>query len=152
MKKILTTLMVAMLMAIVPMNLFAEGDTDLGNNPTSGTVELYANVASEYSVKFPSRVDVTPTSKTFNVYAKGDIASDETLTISYDNSSEIKLVDVNTSGKEDIALNISVTGNTFTYETLPVNYSDTSALFTITHAAITAGAYEADLPLVISLA
>lgn len=153
MKKILTVLSVFMMLVAMPIGILAEDDdTTLSNNPEEGTVELYANVASTYSVKFPTRVDVTPTSKDFNVYAKGDIASDETLTISYDDSETINLDDGNATTKSLIPLTINVSSNEFGFDDLPADFDDNVyAQFSITHAAITAGHYTADLPLVIEL-
>ena len=153
MKKVLTALIACLMMFVMPMGILAEeGNTTLENNPEEGIVELYANVTSSYAVKFPTRVDVTPTSKDFNVYVMGDIASDETLTIGYDDSETINLDDGNGTAKSLIPLAINVTGNSFGFDELPAEFDDlTCAQFNVSHEAITAGSYTADLPLVIEL-
>ena len=55
MKKILTLLFVSMLMIAMPSTVFAD-QNDNEVTGESATVELYAAVASQYTVKLPLRV------------------------------------------------------------------------------------------------
>ncbi len=150
MKKILTALFVTLLMICMPANLFA----DQNDNEVTGdeaSVELYALVASQYTVKLPLRVDVAATSTTFNVYAKGSIAADKQLDVTCGNGTHA-LADVTTGSSRSAALTINVSGGTFAANALEANYSDSiKSVFTVTHAALAAGNYSYELPVVIAL-
>ena len=151
MKKYLTVLFVAMMMVILPANIFAEeGMNEVTDD--SATVELEAIKASSYKVKLPKKVDVSETSKTFNVFTAGDIAASEELVISYDSTSTIYLQDVvSGSDKANVALGINAADGTFHSDDLNVDYGDAKAVFTITHGALQAGKYAAVLPVTITL-
>ncbi|MBO5526793.1 MAG: hypothetical protein J5946_01990, partial [Erysipelotrichaceae bacterium] len=66
MKKIITLLFVS-LVALLPCNLFAEEGVNEVNGDEASVV-LYANIASQYTVKLPARVDVRNETTTFNVF------------------------------------------------------------------------------------
>ena len=150
MKKILALLFVSLLMIGIPSNVFADqNDNEVTGESTS--VELYASVASQYTVKLPLRVDVTDTSTNFNVFAKGSIAADKQLDISCGNGQHA-LQDATTGSDRSYALTLNVTGGTFAANILELNYSDSiKSVFTVTHAALAAGNYIYNLPVVISL-
>ena len=137
-------------MIAVPSNIFA----DQNDNEVTGeeaSVELYANIASQYTVKLPLRVDVTNTSTTFNVFAKGSIAADKQLDIAYGSGTHT-LHDTTTGSSRDFALTVNVSGGTFAANVLQVDYSDSiKSVFTITHAVLPAGSYTYNLPVTIAL-
>ena len=137
-------------MICMPATLFADqNDNEVTGNEAS--VELYAVVASQYTVKLPARVDVSATSTTFNVYAKGSIAADKQLDIAC-GSGQHTLTDATTGSDRSFALTLSVSGGSFAAATLPAAYSDSiKSVFTVTHAALTAGNDSYNLPLTISL-
>ncbi len=150
MKKILTLLFVSLLALCMPATVFAEEDmTEVSGDEAS--VELYATVASQYTVKLPARVDVSPENKTFNVYAKGSIAADKKLDVTCGNG-EHALHDQTPGSLRQIALDITVNGGTFAADTLPLNYNEEiKSVFTVTHAALPAGNFVYQLPVTISL-
>lgn len=150
MKKILTVLFVSLMALCMPANIFAEE----GTNEVSGeeaSVELYATIASQYTVKLPARVDVSPVNKTFNVFAKGSIAADKKLDITVGQGTHT-LHDLTAGSNRDVALNITVSDGSFAADILPENYEDQiKSIFTVTHAALAAGNYSYQLPIVIAL-
>ncbi|MBQ9424520.1 MAG: hypothetical protein IJU42_01080 [Erysipelotrichaceae bacterium] len=150
MKKILTLLFVSMLMIAMPSTVFAD-QNDNEVTGESATVELYAAVASQYTVKLPLRVDVSATSTTFNVFAKGSIAADKQLSVSVGSGTHT-LADTINGSNRSYALTLNVSGGTFAADTLEANYSDSiKSVFTVTHAALAAGNYSYNLPIVIAL-
>ncbi|MBQ3295034.1 MAG: hypothetical protein IJI83_07105 [Oscillospiraceae bacterium] len=151
MKKILSVLLVAMMLAIMPATVFADGDTNEVTGD-SATVELEASMTSSYRVRLPKKVDVSDATKTFDVYVCGDIAASEELVIAYTNNETLYLHDTVTgSSKADVPLNISVSGNTFAHNVLPATYDTAKATFTVTHNALQAGRYSAIMPVTITL-
>ena len=150
MKKILTLLFVSLLALSVPANVFADEETTEVTGEQA-SVELYANIASQYTVKLPARVDVTPESKTFNVFAKGSIAADKQLDITVGNGQHA-LVDQTTGSNRSFALTVNISDGTFTAANLPLAYDDSiKSIFTVSHAALLAGNYVYQLPIVIAL-
>ena len=150
MKKFLTTLTASSLLLAMPMNVLAE-DQEITEDCTQN-IKLTANATSSYSVKLPQVFDVTNLSTTLTIYAKGDIAADETLDISYA-SENIALKDTVTANPhEDIPLSFEGDGVSLTWDDIDDDYDkNTSMTITITHGALTSGSWEAQLPITIAL-
>lgn len=148
MKK-LFTLLFATLMVLLPAGVFADEQEVTSD---SATVQLTASKASSYKVKLPQTVDVSSNSTTFNVYAKGDIASNQKITVSVGEGDHI-LKDVLTTSSKQANLSVSVSNGDFLFENLGVeNYSQEKyATFTVTHETLSAGSYAYNLPIVIEL-
>lgn len=152
MKKILTFLFVSILTFCLQATVFAEeGNTEVSDG-SQGTVELFAQIASRYTVKLPRRVDVGSNSTTFNIFAKGSIAANQQLDVTYDDSSEHKLEDQTVGSTRSYPLNIVVNDGSFAADQLTDLYQDAlKATFTVTHTSLMAGNYRCDLPILISL-
>ena len=151
MKKILTLLFVSILLFCLPANVFAEGETTEVSG-SQGTVELYANIASAYSVLLPKKVDVRNDSTDFYVFAKGSITFDKKLDVASDDSSQHVLEDQSAGSDRSYDLQISISNGSFSAERLGSTYQDDlKATFTITHDALPAGNYSYHLPILISL-
>ena len=150
MKKILTLLFISLLAFCVPANIFADEDTTEVSGENASVV-LYAAIPSHYTVKLPARVDVTNVSTQFNVYAKGSIAADKKLDV-IAAQGEHTLRD-NTSGStRSYPLTVNVADGSFAAASLQDDYQDDlKSVFTIGHAALMAGDYSYDLPILISL-
>ena len=150
MKKIITLLFLSLLTFCVPANIFADEEV----NEVSGeqaSVTLYANIASQYSVKLPRRVDVRNEITDFNVFAKGSIAADKKLDVTAAQGQHV-LNDNIAGSTRSYPLNVSATGTSFAADLLTDEYQDNlKAVFTITHAALSAGDYTYELPIVIAL-
>ncbi len=151
MKKILTFLFFSILVFCFPVNVFAEEETTEVSG-SQGTVELYANIASAYSVLLPKKVDIRGDSTDFHVYAKGSIALNKKLDVAFDNSSQHTLEDKIPGSSRSYELHIAVTDGSFAADRLGSTYqNDLKATFTITHDPLKAGNYSYDLPILIAL-
>ena len=151
MKKLFTILCAAALLLAAPMTVFAE-DVEV-HEPGTTNVQLTASATSTYSVKIPQVVDVTALSTTLTVYAKGDIAANEQLSISY-NGAGLQLVDqTNGSNKANIDLSFAGDAALLNWDDIddPEYINNDSMVVTITHAAISSGVWSATLPIVIAL-
>lgn len=150
MKKYLTILLAAAMMLVAPAGVFADELQELNENPTEGTIKLIANKTSSYTVKLPKVLDVSSDSTTFDIQAKGDVDGAMVLVVEKD-TGDHALVDA--SGKnEDIALTIT-DGSGISGKVIEAEYVDTAKdSMTIEHAAITAGDWSYELPIVIRLA
>ncbi|MBQ1483098.1 MAG: hypothetical protein IIZ28_05955 [Erysipelotrichaceae bacterium] len=150
MKKIITLLFVSLLTLCMPANLFAEEDvTEVSGEQAS--VTLYANIGSQYFVKLPRRVDVKNVNTSFDVFAKGSIAANKKLDVTAGTGEHI-LRDNTAGSSRSYPLNVSATGTSFAADLLAEEYqNDLKAVFTVTHAALSAGDYSYDLPIVIAL-
>ena len=148
MKK-LFTLLFATLMVLLPTGVFADEQEVVSD---SATVQLTASKASSYKVKLPQTVDVSNNSTTFNVYAKGDIAFNQKITVSVGEGDHI-LKDILVDSLKQVDLTVNVSNGDFLFETLGVdNYSQEKyATFTVTHDTLSAGSYAYSLPIVIEL-
>ena len=156
MKKILTITLTLLLMLIVPTGLFADEvtvNTNTQNELTeTGNVSLYASITSTYSLLVPKTVEVSNNEKTFNVYAKGDLDPTKQLEVNYQSGTYALSNTAQSDAHENVSLNISVANNTFTVTDLTGTYnSDKYTTFTISHASLKAGSYNATLPITISL-
>ena len=150
MKKIITLLFVSLLALCIPANIFAEEDVNEVTGEQASVI-LYANIASQYSVKLPKRVDVRNEITDFNVFAKGSIAADKKLDVTAANGQHV-LSDNTTGSSRSYPLTVTATGTSFAADLLTNEYQDTlKAVFTVTHAALSAGDYSYDLPIVIAL-
>ena len=150
MKKIITLLFVSLLALCIPANVFAEeGTTEVTGEEAS--VVLYANIGSQYTVKLPQRVDVRNENTDFNVFAKGSIAADKQLDVVCAQGEHI-LRDTIANSDRSYPLTISVADGTFAATALDLEYQDNlKAVFSVSHAALKAGNYSYDLPILIAL-
>ncbi|MCR4633691.1 MAG: hypothetical protein K5648_06145 [Erysipelotrichaceae bacterium] len=150
MKKIITLLFVSLLTLCIPAHLFAEEDvTEVTGEQAS--VTLYANIGSQYFVKLPRRVDVKNENTSFEIFAKGSIAADKKLDVTAGAGDHI-LRDNTAGSTRSYPLNVTASATSFAADLLAEEYqNDLKAVFTITHAALSAGDYSYDLPIVIAL-
>jgi len=148
MKKILMLMCVAMLLS-VPNNVFAETDEEVTGN--DATVSLIAAKASSYTVKLPKTVDVTDNTKTFDIFAKGDISADKQLVVTCQQTG-LYLEDVVPGSNKRMPISASISDGTFTYDALAGDYTQRKAVVTITHESLPAGNFHCDLPVTITLA
>lgn len=148
MKKIFT-LLFATLMVLLPVGVFAD-EQEVSVN--SATVQLTATKGSTYKVKLPQTVDVSENSTTFNVYAKGDIATNQKISVSV-GEGDHALKDVLEDSLKQMDISIDVSNGDFLFAKLGVtNYSlEDFATFTVTHETLSAGSYIYNLPIVIEL-
>ena len=149
MKKTLSLLFVTLLLCL-PAAVFADENTSevTGEN---ASVTLYANIASQYTVKLPARVDVTNQSTDFDIFAKGSITADKQLDVTI-SAGQHSLADTITGSSRSYPLNVSVADGTFDADDLTENYQNNlKAVVTVEHAALMAGNYSYNLPIVISL-
>ena len=149
MKKIITLLFVS-LVALLPCNLFAEEGVNEVNGDEASVV-LYANIASQYTVKLPARVDVRNETTTFNVFAKGSIAADKKLDITCPDGTHT-LTDQTIGSSRSYPLTVNVADGSFAADALQLDYrDDLKSVFTVSHAALMAGDYIYNMPVLISL-
>lgn len=159
MKKLMTAVLAACMVIAIPSTIFADEVQDVPqvvdqDSQEETSVKLYAEVGSTYAVRLPEKVDVETSPKGFDVEAKGDISSTEKLSVSFPETAT--LVDTNTgaSKKDDIDLTISNNSHDFAYDDLKDDY-DENVKFTVSVShddAVTAGTWEVDLPVTITLA
>lgn len=148
MKKTLTTFLAAAVLLSAPMAVCADE-----KNPTTGQVDLVANVGSSYYLQIPTNVDVTNTSSTFDIKVKGDVDSAKKVVIVEDKGSDGQTVNYLVDGADEnnkYALASSVSG-TINGSAVLAEYGDAKITFTLTHDALAAGAYTCAFPIKISL-
>ena len=148
MKKILSVLFVSLLCLCMPSAIFADEDEEISGD--NATVTLIASKASAYTLRLPRTVDVSLNSKSFDVYAKGDIWADKKLDVTV-SAGDHKLSDVVSGGKADVAIDVNVANGSFASNELSADYTNRKATFTVTHADLAAGNYSCELPLTIAL-
>lgn len=149
-KKIFITLC-TIFMAILPQTISADEieQADLKNQD----VRLFANIASTYTVKLPSEVDVTNLNTSFKIAFKGNISSNEQISVSM--PEHVNLVDDKkfTTGHDLIDIAVSVDKNDFIYSDLEekLYIEDAEATVSLAHATIPAGNWSVTLPITIGL-
>ncbi|MDO4940922.1 MAG: hypothetical protein Q4E33_04440 [Erysipelotrichaceae bacterium] len=151
MKKLMITLLTSMMLFALPNAVWAEEETNTETDKDT-TVQLYAEVGSEYTVKLPKKVNVKDKSVSFDVQAKGNISSDKKIAVAFSESALLK--DANsTDGRQSISLTISNGTHDFLYTVLEPNYSnDAKFAVGVTHENdIPAGSWSVDLPVTIAL-
>ena len=157
MKKILTVLLAAAMMIVTPVGIFAEtpapaktdADQELDKNPTSGKIELFANLASSYTLLLPLKLDVSTSGATANIYAKGDVDGDKKIVIAEDGSNHALKDKAN--AKTDVGVTIAF-GSGIAGDTVKTDYDNgVKETMTVTHSGIKAGEWSCELPIVISL-
>lgn len=150
MKKILTVLLSLLMIFISPIGVLAEDQA----NPTSGQVTLTATQTSSYYVLLPTSVDVLTSPKTFDIQVKGDVDSAKKIEITEDKGTlgqDINYLVDNADEENMVAISTSVSG-AINGASIKSQYDDAVKItFTVTHAALTAGTYTCQLPLVIAL-
>jgi len=151
MKKLLTILLAAAMLVVAPATIFADETNvqELGEDDASGTIELEATISSSYTLKLPLKVDVSETSSTCDIYAKGDVDGSKTIVISEDNAGENVLedgADLKTDKTLTITFGSGISGADITSE-----YGDAKETITIVHDALEAGSWTCSLPILISL-
>lgn len=158
MKKILTVLLAAAMVATVPTSIFAD---ELGDNEKeiatgatladlNGTIDLEAVMVSAYTVKLPKKLDVKAKSVTCDIYAKGDVDGSKKIVITEDNAGQNKLAD--TAGvKTDVDLTVSF-GTGIEGKDIESDYNTAKETMTIAHGDLAAATWKCELPIVIKLA
>lgn len=153
MKKILTVLCSVGLLMAMPVNVFAD-EYEVKADGTKN-VDLVANATSSYTVKIPKQVDVSDGDEDLTILAKGDIASDEKIAISYDDSNcALKDTSEATTKQEDVALTISFVDDVcdFLFDDIKGDFANNSkVVINIKHGGIPAGSFAAVLPITIAL-
>ncbi|MBQ0036650.1 MAG: hypothetical protein KBT35_07010 [Firmicutes bacterium] len=151
MKKLMVTLLTSMMLFALPNAVWAEEGTETETDKDT-TVQLYAEVGSEYTVKLPKKVNVKDKSVSFDVQAKGNISSDEKIAVAFAESAQLKDSN-NTGGRQSIALTITNGTHDFLYTVLESTYgNDAKFAVGVTHENdIPAGSWSVDLPVTIAL-
>lgn len=156
MKKVLTVLCSMALLLAFPANILADesNDNDVTSDGTEN-VTLYAEATSSYTVRLPLRVNVADASSTITIQAKGDIASDEEILITYDDSS---CVLQDQSGADTTQDDVTLTfefdedKDAFLFNEITGEFAaNSTVVINVTHDAIPAGSWEATLPITIAL-
>lgn len=156
MKKILTTILTTALLVSVPATIFADTPEmeELSKNATSGSIQLFAEHASEYFIKLPKKLDVSATSTTFNIYAKGDIDGSKMIVIEEGkNDGKDNYLNDDANIKTAKKLTVTSAGGIKGKDISSSAYDEQKGTtMTITHDAIEAGKWSGVLPIVIKLA
>lgn len=155
MKKILTVLLTTLMVMAIPANVFAqEGDNVQEISSTSATLELYAKKASSYTIKLPSKVDVSSTSTTVSISACGNVSGSEQIVIEEnkgESGTTVNYLQDVTDLKDDKALTVSV-DTAISGTDITADYNQKAvATMTITHDELDAGDYTCNLPITIKL-
>ena len=112
MKKTLTTILVTSL--IVSAGMYANAADQVIDEEGTANVEIVADVSSTFEVLIPDLVEITEREvKEFKITGSGNIASTEYLEIDMPDT-----VTMSTTGKDDMALDLSIDKTEFTSEEL----------------------------------
>lgn len=156
MKKVLTVLCSMAVLLAFPANIFAEesNNNDVTSDGTENVV-LYAEATSSYTVRLPKKVNVSATESEITIQAKGDIASDEEILITYDDSS-CALADQSGAAttQDDVALTFAFDEgiDAFLFDGIKGDFAaNSTVVINVTHDALPAGNWEATLPITIAL-
>ena len=119
----------------------------------NASVQVFANIPSTYAVTLPKRVDIGSVDS-FEIYAKGDITENETLTIDVPDTS-ILSEEGGVIAHDDITLYYETSKSSFAYTDLGSEYqsmngNDVSSVY-IDHDPIPAGHWRSQVPITISL-
>lgn len=156
MKKILTTILTSALLICAPATVFAETPEmeALDKNATSGSIELVAEHASEYYVKLPKKLDISDTSTTFNIFAKGDVDGSKMIVFEEGkNDGKDNYLKDDAQLKADKKLTVTSAGGIKASDLNANEYDETKGTtMTIVHDAIEAGKWSGTLPIIIRLA
>ncbi|MDO5332261.1 MAG: hypothetical protein Q4E99_06230 [Bacillota bacterium] len=153
MKKILTALLAAAMLVVAPATLFAEQEDPNQEleTPSSGSIELFATVASSYTLKLPKKVDVSELSTEIKIYAKGDVDAGKKIMVKEkDETGGHSLVD-KASKKQAKALTVTAGGG-INGGDVGASYNDEKyTTLTVVHGNLDAAEWTCNLPIVISL-
>ena len=119
----------------------------------NASVQVFANIPSTYAVTLPKRVDIGSVDS-FEIYAKGDITENETLTIDVPDTS-ILSEEGGVIAHDDITLYYETSKSSFAYTDLGSEYqsmngNNVSSVY-IDHDPIPAGHWRSQVPITISL-
>ena len=152
MKKFLTVLLTAAMIASFPANIFAEEaqNQELKEDVTTGNIALVASKASTYYVKLPTKVDVSSGSATINIYAKGDVDAAKMIVVKAATGDHYLKDDA--KDKSDVKLTVTDAQGIKGADINSANYNtEKGSSMTVTHNGILAGSWSGTLPIVISL-
>lgn len=128
--------------ALVPMSVCAE-DTVV-TSPTDETIQLTANKTSSYTVTLPKIVDISTNETKFNVKVKGDINSNETITVTM-NDTHLSETASTESKHEDVPVSVTFgDGKSFAYKAADIKDENIKQA-TLTHDTLPAGTWSGSL-------
>lgn len=149
MKKILTVLLSAAMVVAAPASIFADEFQQIENNVNEGTILLEASKASSYTVKLPTKVNVSNDSTTFNIYAKGDVDGSKMVVVEAQAGDHYIKDDAKL--KADKKLTITA-GDGIKGEFIGEDYDlEKGTTMTLVHDPIEAGSWNGELPILIKL-
>lgn len=153
MRKILTVLLTAAMLIVAPSAIFADEDPnqELNQSVGNGTIELFATVASNYTVKLPKKVDVSANSTIIKIFAKGDVDGSKKIMVKEKVEQDGHSLTDKASLKQAKALTVTA-GTGIEGKDIGSDYNDQKyTTLTVVHTDLEAGDWLCNLPIVISL-
>ena len=152
MKKILTALLATALLVATPSAIFADENPNQElNTPSSGSIELFATVASSYTLKLPKKVDVSAASTEIKIYAKGDVDGGKKIMVREKVETGGHSLADKASKQQAVALTVTA-GTGINGKDVGADYNDEKyTTLTVAHGTLGAADWSCNLPIVISL-